>query len=134
MMLFHHFGVACKNLDREMGIYSMLGYASEGPDFEDPIQGVRGRFLVGGGPRVEILEALPGSDVLDPWLQNGSRIYHQAFEVSDILTTIELLENKRARVIVQPVPSVAFDGRLICFLMLKNMMLIELIESSDASQ
>ena len=128
-LTFHHFGIACRNLDREMRAYTTLGYAPEAADFEDPIQGVAGRFLTGGGPRLELLVALPGSDVLDPWLQGGSRIYHQAFEATDLQGSIDELVADNARVVVEPVPAVAFGGRHIAFLMLRTMSLVELIQS-----
>ncbi len=126
---FHHFGVACKSLDREAAAYAPLGYQAEAPDFLDPIQGVQGRFLVGGGPRIELLVAMEGRDVLDPWLKGGSRIYHQAFETPDLPAALDELRGVGARVVVQPVPAVAFGGRDICFLMLRTMSLIELIST-----
>lgn len=128
-LTFHHFGVACRQLDREAAAYKSLGYAAEGPDFLDPIQGVHGRFLVGGGPRIELLVAMEGREVLDPWLKGGSRIYHQAFETPDLLSAVGELKKDGARVVVQPVPAVAFGGRDICFVMLRTLTLIELIST-----
>lgn len=52
---FHHVGVACRDLDAEAGPWLSIGYAAEGVDFEDQIQQVRGRFLVGVGPRLRTL-------------------------------------------------------------------------------
>lgn len=129
---FHHFGVACRDLDLEAAHYRTFGYRPERDDFEDPIQGVRGRFLIDGGPRLELLVALPGSAVLDPWLRGGSRIYHQAFEVDDLPGSIASLMADRARVVVEPVPAVAFDGRSISFVMLRTLALIELIETDPS--
>lgn len=127
---FHHFGIACRDLDIESGVYETLGYTKEREDFVDPIQGVQGRFLVGGGPRLELLTALDGHDVLEPWLEAGSRIYHQAFETTDLEASVDGLQSKRARMVVDPVPAVAFEGRRICFVMLRTLSLIELIESA----
>jgi methylmalonyl-CoA/ethylmalonyl-CoA epimerase len=126
---FHHFGVACRDLDRESRSYSMLGYVAEGEDFEDPGQGVRGRFLVGGGPRLELLVSLPGRDVLEPWLASGHRIYHQAFTTRDLEAAHRALRDAGGRTVVAPVPAAAFEGRRICFVMLRTMSLVELIES-----
>jgi methylmalonyl-CoA/ethylmalonyl-CoA epimerase len=55
---FHHIGVACKDIESETKISMNLGYEIEGEDFIDPVQGVSGRFLVGGGPRLELLAPL----------------------------------------------------------------------------
>lgn len=125
---FHHLGVACRNLDVEEAVWAALGYTREGDDFEDPTQQIRGRFLTGPGPRLELLVGTPGSTVLDPWLTRGIKIYHQAFEVADVRSTIAEMAQLRARVVVEPVPAVAFGGREISFLLLANGSLVELIE------
>lgn len=125
---FHHIGVACSDLERETAVFEMLGYEREGADFEDPRQGIRGRFVVGTGPRMELLEPLGDAQTLEPWLRVNTKMYHQAFQVSDMESGIEVLRARRARVVVPPVPAVAFGGRSIAFLILPTMMLVELIE------
>lgn len=132
-LAFHHLGVACRDLDREEKTYQGLGYQRETDDFVDPIQGVRGRFLVGPGPRIELLQQLDGRDVLEPWLQHGSRIYHQAFEVDDITAAVNMFLTNGNRVVVEPVPAVAFEGRRIAFLMTRTMTLFELIEREQTT-
>jgi methylmalonyl-CoA/ethylmalonyl-CoA epimerase len=126
-LLFHHIGVACRNLDAEERAYARLGYTREGADFQDPIQGIGGRFLTGAGPRLELLIELPGSGVLTPWLRKGIRLYHLAWEAENLREASASLQATRARVVVDPVPAVAFGGREITFLMLPNLQLIELI-------
>ena len=128
-LAFHHLGVACRNLDAEARVLAVLGYAQEGEEFVDPIQGIRGRFLTGPGPRLEILVALGDSQVLAPWLRSGVKIYHQAFEVDVLESSIAKLESQRGKLMSAPVPAVAFGGRRICFVMMPNLMLVELIES-----
>ncbi len=128
-MNFHHIGLACLDLNHEAEKLAALGYSAEGADFADPIQGVRGRFLTGGGPRLELLSPASESGVLTPWLKSGAKMYHLAYEVDDLPQSIAKLRQQRAKVVVQPVPAVAFGGRHIAFLMLPNMLLCELIES-----
>lgn len=124
---FHHLGVACQNILSEMNPWINLGYHKEGDTFVDPVQGVKGLFLTGPGPRMELLEDLPGESTISPWLNKGIKIYHQAFEVDDLDCEIENLVKFRAHIVVDPVSSVAFSGRRISFLMLRNMALIELV-------
>ncbi len=124
---FHHIGVACRNLDSEARRFAALGYIQEGVDFTDPIQGVSGRFLIGGGPRLELLIPHSADGCLAPWLKTGAKLYHLAYVVSDFDGEITRLRNEGAKTVVQPVPAVAFEGRHITFLMLPNMMLVELI-------
>jgi methylmalonyl-CoA/ethylmalonyl-CoA epimerase len=126
-LAFHHIGVACRDLDAEERVYTLLGYAREGADFRDPIQGIGGRFLFGGGPRLELLIELPGSGVLTPWLRKGIRLYHLAWEAENLREASASLQTARAKVVADPVPAVAFGGREITFLMLPNLQLIELI-------
>ena len=129
-LTFHHIGVACRNFETETRTFAMLGYRPEGPDFHDPRQGIHGRFLVGAGPRLELLrnDAEPG--VLTPWLKKGVRFYHLAYEAIDLASEMSKLERVGAKCVVQPVPAVAFGGRSITFFMLPNVTLIELISGS----
>jgi methylmalonyl-CoA/ethylmalonyl-CoA epimerase len=126
---FHHLGVACRNLDAEARALAVLGYEQEGEEFVDTVQGIRGRFLVGPGPRLEILVAVGDALVLEPWLDAGVKIYHQAFEVPELGEGITRLAGHRGKLMTAPVPAVAFGGRRICFVMMPNRMLVELIES-----
>jgi methylmalonyl-CoA/ethylmalonyl-CoA epimerase len=130
-MTFHHVGVACRNLDAEAAAFGMLGYQVEGEDFVDPGQGIRGRFLVGPGPRLELLVALQGSSVLEPWLDKGVKFYHQAFVVESLEDSIEELCGRGGRMVSAPGPAVAFGGRAIAFVMLRNMAMVELIQRDE---
>ena len=130
---FHHVGYACRNIDREMAAFTALGYEQEGPSFEDPIQGVRGVFMIGPGPRIELLAPLEGATVLDPYLKVAARLYHFAYETADLEAALAyMVANKRAKITCRPVPSAAFSGRHIAFFMLPNLFLTELIVCPSA--
>src|SRR5271155_863187 len=81
---FHHIGYATTSIEKEKDLFTHLGYQQEGMAFADPIQGIAGCFLVGLGPRIELLENLPGSSTLNSWLDAGVKIYHFAYMVADI--------------------------------------------------
>jgi len=132
MLTFHHLGVASPDLAAEIDALASLGYVAAGKPFTDPVQGVRGLFLRGLGPQLEVLEQLPGSTVLDDWLARGVRIYHQAFVADPLQGELRRLQERGALLLVGPTPAVAFAGRLICFVMLKDRMLVELIEADSA--
>ena len=127
---FHHIGVACRNLDAETARFAALGYRPEGSDFTDPTQGVSGRFLMGGGPRLELLSSLSAEGVLAPWLKAEVKLYHLAYETPAFDDEISRLQGQGAKVVVQPVPAVAYGGRRIAFLMVPNLLLIELIATN----
>jgi hypothetical protein len=124
---FHHVGVACESIQRESSHLATLGYVQEGGIFEDPVQGVRGLFLGGQGPRLELLEALGSSGVLTPWLKAGVKLYHLAYEADGLESAIAVVRKQRAKLVVPPLPAVAFGGRKIAFLMLPTRLLVELI-------
>jgi methylmalonyl-CoA/ethylmalonyl-CoA epimerase len=126
---FHHVGVACRNLERERDGLSAVGYAPVGAAFSDPRQGITGIFLEGPGPRLELLAPLEDSDVLDPWLAGGAKMYHLAYEVAELTPALDAARRAGCKLMSAPTPATAFDERLICFLMLRNLMLIELIEA-----
>jgi methylmalonyl-CoA/ethylmalonyl-CoA epimerase len=125
---FHHVGLACRDLDTEQEGLRGLGYAPVGEPFRDPRQGIAGVFVEGLGPRLELLAPLENSAVLDPWLRGGSRMYHLAYEVTDLEGAMSVAESAGARRVSEPLPAVAFDERRIAFVMLRVRLLVELIE------
>jgi methylmalonyl-CoA/ethylmalonyl-CoA epimerase len=127
---FHHIGVACQDFDRERRALSLLGYVQEGVEFLDPIQGIRGMFLAGPGPRLELVSPIAPGGFLQPWLERGAKMYHLAFEVDDVQAEVDRLVESRCRLLVGPVPAVAFGGRDIAFVMLPNLLLAELVQGS----
>jgi catechol 2,3-dioxygenase-like lactoylglutathione lyase family enzyme len=127
---FHHIGVACADLTIQERAYAALGYVREGKAFDDPQLGVRGMFLRGNGPRLEILVDRPGARVISPWLEKGVSMYHLAFQVSNLAAAIARARADGAKLIVGPLPAVAFGGRSVAFVMLRNRALIELIASA----
>jgi methylmalonyl-CoA/ethylmalonyl-CoA epimerase len=125
---FHHIGYATLSLQKERQNFGLLGYESEGSEFIDPIQGVTGIFLIGSGPRIELLANLPGRSTLTPWLRGSAKMYHMAWQVDDLDYTIKLAKSSGAKLAAKPAPAVAFGGRRICFIMLRNGLLAEFIE------
>ncbi|WP_296943252.1 VOC family protein [uncultured Massilia sp.] len=128
MRTFHHLGIACKSIEREEAVYASLGYVREGERFVDPLQGVRGSFMTGDGPRIELLENLPDSTTLAPWLAKGVRVYHMAYLADDFDAEVEVALRAGWKMMRAPLPAIAFGGARVCFLMMPNMQLIELVE------
>lgn len=135
-MRFHHLGIATDSLRRDLRAYGALGYRSEGPSVVDERQGVRGQFLVGGGPRLELLEPLSGSKTLAPFLSRGIKCYHHAYEVESLQNSLAALRAAGARQLAPPVDAVGFNRREVflmrpnrreVFLMLPNRWIVELI-------
>lgn len=127
---FHHIGVACHDLDREAESWLRIGYKVSGPDFIDPVQKIKGRFIVGAGPRLELLEPLASDSPITNILRKGIKFYHQAFLVPDLDHAVNEMKVNGFKMIAPPVKSVAFKGKRIVFFVMKNMNMIELIENN----
>jgi methylmalonyl-CoA/ethylmalonyl-CoA epimerase len=127
---FHHLGVACQDLAAEMDRFRVLGYRQECGFFRDPTQKIEGVFLTGPGPRLELLAPLDASSPVATWLKNGIKYYHQAFEVASMSRGLEQMRGRHGRVVAPPEPGAAFGGRLIAFVMLPGMILIEMIQTA----
>jgi len=130
---FHHIGLACRDIVAEEAVLSLISYQRNGPVYDDPVLGIRCCFLttpVTGAPCLELVEPLPGSSVLEPWLAQGVKMYHAAFMTSDLSATLLDIKAQRGRVLVAPTPAVAFGYRPVSFVMLPNMILIELITAA----
>ena len=126
---FHHLGVACERIAAEIEVWAGLGYRPEGEAFVDAAQGVRGLFMVGGGPRIELLEATENSRTLEPWLKRSVKFYHSGYFVPDLAAAIAALEARGASIARPPARSAYFGGA-IAFLLMPNLALIELIEGA----
>ena len=83
--------------------------------------------MADGQPRLELLENLDNSTTLDYWINNKNKMYHFAYYVENIEKALEIFKNNRFKVISPLKKSVYFHKR-ICFLMLPNTYIIELIE------
>lgn len=127
--VFHHIGYATHSIQGEQSFLYALGYEIEGECFEDPSQGIFGCFMVGSGPRIELLENLEGSQTLTPWLNAGIKMYHFAYLVNSLDQAIDWTITQRARIITKPTPAVAFGRRNIAFVMLRNKLLVEFIQA-----
>lgn len=125
---FHHIGYATASIEREQSFFEFLGYRIEGRVFTDPRQGVIGCFMIGLGPRIELLENSPGSNTLTPWLNAGTKIYHFAYWVDSIGQALDWARGQRARIVVPPVPAPAFGGRKIAFVIFRNGLMLEFIQ------
>lgn len=124
---FHHYGEAATTLETGFDEYS-LAY-KKGDYFEDEIQGVKGLFINSPiAATIELLENLPNSHTLDKYLNNNKKFYHIGYIVQNIDKAYNfLIETLNAKLISDFKISTYFKKR-ICFLMLKNKEIIELIE------
>lgn len=129
-LVFHHIGIACRDIDKTREFYLGLGYAAS-PVVDDPLQHVRICFLdMEGAPRLELLQPLDDqSPVARTLATAGVTPYHFCYEVRNIDEAIAALRTKRFLLVSGPVPACALGDRCIAFLYNKNNGLIELVEN-----
>lgn len=130
LLVFHHIGVACRDITKTKELYLSMGY-KDFPVVEDPVQRVRVCFLESeSAPRIELLEPLnQESPVSRTLAMVGVSPYHLCYEVMDIEEAIDCLRKQRFMLVNGPVEAPAMDGRRIAFMFNKNNGLIEIVEN-----
>lgn len=134
-LFFHHIGVTCRPEALANGAerqnLNLLGYCPEGDEWVDERLGMRGQFMVAdgaGAPRVELVAPHGAQSAVTPWLERGIKLYHLAFLATDLSAEIKRMREHRAKLVLPPTPAVAFSNRHVAFVMLPNLLLIEMIE------
>ena len=128
-LLFHHIGIACRDIGKTREFYVGLGYVPADV-VDDPLQHVKVCFLdKEGAPRIELLAPLDEqSPVLRTLDSSGVSPYHICYQVTDLDDAINELRQQRFLLVSGPVPACAMGDRRIAFLFQKHTGLIELVE------
>ncbi len=125
---FHHIGVAARNIEKEFKTFEKLGYSKCSETFCDEIQKIKGLFIQAPNqPCLELLEGIEENNPIKSHLLKGNKFYHFAYETKDIESDLKYFtEELRAKVIV-PVTKARYFEK-ICFMVLPNMMIVELVQ------
>lgn len=127
---FHHIGVATKSIEKELQFFLKLGYQQISDVFCDETQKIKGVFIAAPfAPTLELLENLDETGPLSGVLEKGIKFYHFAYETQDIETDLKKLVDSGA-IVVRPIVNATFFEK-ICFCMLRNMMMIELVQKKN---
>jgi methylmalonyl-CoA/ethylmalonyl-CoA epimerase len=124
---FHHVGVATDDINSEIDFFRSLGYEIEGDRFVDPLQGVTGCFMVGSGPRVELIQDMPGSKTVAGFVNGRAKIYHIAYLVDDLSVAHEIITKLRGVIVRDKLASTAFYGKSVMFVAFRNRVIVEFI-------
>lgn len=129
-MRIDHIGYAVKRIDRAMSSFEELGFTF-GPVVDDPARNLKIAFGIKDGYRIELVTPLnreAGSPV-DQYLSNTAGIpYHICYESDVFDSELEELEQQGFKVIIEPEPAVAFNGKRVVFLMGLGFGLMEIVE------
>ena len=128
----HHIGIASADIQKELNMFRNLGFIKE-DEFVDEIQGVKGIFVIPSDRafpqyRFELLENLHKQGPLTNYLKNKTKMYHIAYKSVDIQKDMQsLLDSGGGNMLITPIMSASYFKK-ICFVMLKNRLLVELVE------
>ena len=125
-----HIGVAVKNLENSPHLFKdILGMQYSGKEVVEE-QNVKVAFLPIGESEIELLESTSSDGNIARYIEkNGEGIHHIAFEVDDLESMLEELQQKGIRLIDKE-PRYGAGGTRIAFLHPKNTngILVELCE------
>lgn len=129
-MIFHHIGVAVKDINATASVYEQGGYKRSSSVF-DPIQNVNICWLTkDGAPTVELLAPVDEKSPVNKTLEKvGVSPYHCCYIVDNVENAASELRKQKYIMVSKPAEAVAFCGSRVCFLFNKNMGLIELVEA-----
>jgi methylmalonyl-CoA epimerase len=130
-MRLHHVGVAVASIERAAEQYRQLfGIPLTGSIVDDAEQKVRVAFAeVGAGVFVEFVEGTSDDSPVSRIVKTkGGGLYHLCFLVSDIERAVEDIRQSGGRVVSEPRPAAAFDGRRIAFVYGPDRSLVEFLE------
>jgi methylmalonyl-CoA/ethylmalonyl-CoA epimerase len=107
----------------------LYGDFSRGPLIVNETQDVREMFITDGSTVFELLEPMSDKSPVMGFLKRNRSggLIHVAFDVEDLSAAIADVERAGGKLIVEPVPDIAFDYRRIAFVIL-NGQLSEFIE------
>jgi methylmalonyl-CoA/ethylmalonyl-CoA epimerase len=129
----HHIGFVVASIGASAeGFAHALGGSWDRLIFEDPIQKVKVTFLTPrpGEPVIELVEPAAHDSPVQRFLQEkGGGLHHFCYETSDLQAEIKDMRSRRAMLVRNPKPAVAFNGRRIAWLLTQENLLIELLEA-----
>ena len=124
-----HTGVAVKNLDEAIKIYTEALGAELGDIHDAPEAGMKAAMVSLGGDVLELIEPIGTEGVITRFIENrGEGIHHICVEVDDIRKTLASLAEKGVR-LIDTEPRQGVEG-LVAFIHPRSMngVLIELVE------
>ena len=128
----HHIGILVKDINKAAAEYfEKLGYFIKSGIIHDPIQTAMVQFLelCSGTPYVELITPDGTDGKLINAMKKGGGLNHLCYQTDDIDEFHKFLVNKGMFSLQQPVDAAAFPGRRIAWLMGRDGIPIELVES-----
>ncbi|HEY0667672.1 MAG TPA: methylmalonyl-CoA epimerase [Sphingobacteriaceae bacterium] len=130
MNKIEHIGIAVKDLNAAGNIYSrILGKAHYKTELVES-EHVHTMFFKAGDSKIELLQATAPESAIARFIEKkGEGIHHLAFEVTDILSEMQRMEEE-GFILLNKEPKHGADNKLVCFIHPKDTsgVLIELCQ------
>lgn len=130
-MKIDHIGYAVRRIDRAIDAFQKLGFEFESV-IEDTDRNVKLTFGEKDGYRIELVSILDKKQEspVDQYLSNVvGTPYHICYESERFDEDVDELKSRGFRVIIEPKPAVAFEGRRVVFMMNMGFGLMEIVEN-----
>ena len=126
------FGVTSRNIAKDTVFFETFGYHPQSAEREDAQADIRVQFLSADNqPDLELVANLNKEGPVTPHLQVRRKIFHFAYETDDIETDARKMIDEQNASFLVPITQVEDGSSSIkawCYLMFRNMMIVELVE------
>ena len=131
--MIDHIGIVVGSLEDGIQQWEeMFGYRVASEIVFNEHQEVRVVFLAKPSSiPVKLVEPVGAGSPIAAFARRGGGLHHICFRCEDLKVEVPLLKSKGARLIVPPQPGEAFNKRDIAFLLAKNNLNIELIDTAE---
>jgi methylmalonyl-CoA/ethylmalonyl-CoA epimerase len=132
-MTIDHIGIVVSSLETATSYYTtQFGLRQVGGRIVDPLQDVELQFLEDdGGARLELIHPLSDDSPVARALKQGGGLNHICYQVPDLDSSVQTFVANHAKVVREPRPAVAFNGRRVAFLFTRQRELIEFVEAEQ---
>jgi len=126
-MKIHHIGIIVNSIEKEVELYTKLGYSVYGEIVSDEIQYNKILFLQMGNEKIELIEPMDSRSSV----HNLPKGYaHICYEVEDLDAYLDDFKEKRIGVVfTEKLTAPAIDNRSVVFAYLKNKSIVEFVET-----
>jgi methylmalonyl-CoA/ethylmalonyl-CoA epimerase len=129
----HHIGFVVPSIEAAVqGFICTLGANWNGRIFFDPNQNVRVTFICTrpNDAQIELVEPASQDSPVRKFLsERGQGLHHLCYEAGDLELALTELKSKGALIAKKPKPAIAFGGRRIAWVLTREKLLVEVLES-----
>src|SRR5437870_9981276 len=117
-MTIDHVGIVVASIEAAAAYYARaFGLRRVGAAIHDPLQDVELQFLEDDrGQRIELIQPASADSPVARALKSGGGLNHICYRVGDLDAAVAALLGAGAKMVREPVPAVAFEGRRVAFL------------------